>query len=199
MSKKRLIDILLAIFLSALFFPLMLLIWTLIKVIDRHTPIFSQTRTGYLGATFTIYKFRSMLLEEDALMPSLSDSQRLTKLGKLLRNSSLDELPQLLNVIKGDMSMIGPRPLLVEYLPLYSDVQKKRHLVRPGITGWAQVSGRNALSWEEKFELDVWYVENQSMCLDVKIVFLTIKKILFSENISQSKEVTMEKFKGTRS
>lgn len=198
-SKKRLIDILLALFLSALLFPLMLLVWVLIKVIDKHPPIFSQMRTGYLGSSFVIYKFRSMLPENDVSMTSFSDSQCLTKLGKFLRNSSLDELPQLLNVIKGDMSMIGPRPLLVEYLPLYSDVQKKRHLVRPGITGWAQICGRNSLSWEEKFELDVWYVENQSICLDIKILFLTIKKILLRENISQSKEVTMEKFKGTRS
>ena len=144
-------------------------------------------------------KFRSMRDALDSDGNALPDSERLTPFGEKLRSSSLDELPGLWNVLKGDMSLVGPRPLLVEYLPLYSEEQAKRHSVRPGITGWAQVNGRNAISWEEKFKLDVWYVENQSLWLDIKILFLTVKKVLIKDGISADGEATMSKFTGSNS
>ncbi len=159
--------------------------------------IFKQPRPGLNGKIFYVYKFRTMTDERDENGELLPDSIRLTKFGMLLRKLSLDELPQLWNVLKGDMSFVGPRPLLVEYLPLYNERQARRHEVRPGITGWAQVNGRNAISWEQKFEYDVWYVENQSLWLDLKILFLTIKKVFKSEGISQEGQATMEKFKGS--
>ncbi len=161
--------------------------------------LFQQKRPGLHGNIFEMVKFRSMLNTADAQGKTLPDSERLTPFGEKLRSSSLDELPGLWNVLKGDMSLVGPRPLLVEYLPLYSPVQAKRHNVRPGITGWAQVNGRNAISWEEKFKLDVWYVENQSTWLDIKILVLTIKKVFLKEGISGGDGPTMSKFEGNDS
>lgn len=159
-----------------------------------------QTRkAGVKRQTFYLYKFRSMTDERNDKGHLLPDHIRLTSFGKFLRRYSLDELPQLINVIKGDLSLVGPRPLLMEYLPLYTPEQAKRHLVRPGITGWAQVNGRNALSWEEKFEHDVWYVNNRNMLLDLKILMLTIKKVINSEGVSQPGNATMESFKGSKS
>ncbi|PFE92847.1 sugar transferase [Bacillus thuringiensis] len=161
--------------------------------------IFKQQRPGLHGKPFYLYKFRTMTDEKDEQGNLHSDYLRLTSFGKFLRKLSLDELPQLINVIKGDISLIGPRPLLMEYLSLYTPEQDRRHDVRPGITGWAQVNGRNAISWEEKFELDVWYVDHQSFWLDVKIIFLTIVKVFKSEGISQKGHVTIERFTGGNS
>jgi len=158
---------------------------------------FKQNRPGLNTKTFTMLKFRSMRDAIDNSGNPLPDSERLTPFGQKLRNSSLDELPGLWNVFKGDMSLVGPRPLLVEYLPLYSQEQAKRHNVKPGITGWAQVNGRNSLSWEEKFELDVWYVNNQSLWLDIKILFLTVKKVFAQADINAEGEATMSKFTGS--
>ncbi|PHC35534.1 sugar transferase [Bacillus toyonensis] len=161
--------------------------------------IFKQLRPGLNGKSFYLYKFRTMTDEKDENGNLLSDYQRLTLLGRLLRKFSLDELPQLINVIKGDISIVGPRPLLMEYLSLYTPEQARRQEVLPGITGWAQVNGRNAISWEEKFELDVWYVNHQSFWLDIKIIFLTIIKVFKSEGISQQGHVTIERFTGENS
>jgi lipopolysaccharide/colanic/teichoic acid biosynthesis glycosyltransferase len=157
---------------------------------------FIQPRPGKNGKVFLLLKFRTMSQVADSSGQLLSDQLRLTKLGKLLRKLSLDELPQLINVLRGEMSLVGPRPLLVEYLPLYSREQARRHDVLPGITGWAQINGRNSLSWDEKFKLDVWYVDNQSFFLDLKILFLTLKKVLIREGISANGEATMTKFTG---
>lgn len=159
--------------------------------------LFTQTRPGLYGKPFRMLKFRSMTSACDASGNLLPDDQRLTPFGQRLRSTSLDELPGLWAVLKGDMSLVGPRPLLMEYLPLYSPEQARRHEVRPGITGWAQVNGRNAISWEEKFALDVWYVDNQSLWLDIKILFLTVKKVFVREGISAAGEATMSKFTGT--
>jgi len=159
--------------------------------------IFKQNRPGLNTKTFEMLKFRSMLDAIDDSGNPLPDSERLTPFGQKLRNSSLDELPGLWNVFKGDMSLVGPRPLLVEYLPLYSQEQAKRHNVKPGITGWAQVNGRNSLSWEEKFELDIWYVNNKSFWLDIKILFLTVKKVFVQADINADGEATMSKFTGS--
>jgi len=162
------------------------------------SPIFfRQVRSGKSGAPFSMIKFRSMTNSKNSEGELLSDALRLTKFGQFLRSSSLDELPELWNVLKGDMSLVGPRPLLMEYLPLYSNRQARRHDVRPGITGWAQVNGRNALSWEEKFELDVWYVENRTLWLDIKILFLTVWQVVKRDGISQDGEATMSKFTGS--
>ena len=161
-------------------------------------PFFFQTRPGKNEKLFQIIKFKTMNDKKDAAGNLLSDAERLTPIGSFVRKTSLDEIPQLLNVLKGDMSLIGPRPLLIQYLPLYNSIQKKRHDIRPGITGWAQVNGRNAISWEQKFAHDVWYVENCSFLLDVKILFLTVKKVFQREGISQEGEVTMEVFKGSK-
>lgn len=160
--------------------------------------LFRQVRPGLGGKPFEMVKFRTMRDAMDASGNSLPDSERMTDFGRFLRSSSLDELPELWNVVKGDMSLVGPRPLLMDYLPLYDDVQVRRHDVRPGVTGWAQINGRNALSWEEKFKLDVWYVDNQSFRLDLKIIFLTIKKVLIKDGISANGEVTMSKFTGSK-
>jgi lipopolysaccharide/colanic/teichoic acid biosynthesis glycosyltransferase len=159
--------------------------------------LFKQKRPGINGKIFNMLKFRSMLDSVDSAGNALPDSERLTSFGQKLRSSSLDELPGLWNVLKGDMSLVGPRPLLVEYLPLYSDEQAKRHSVRPGITGWAQVNGRNAISWEQKFSLDIWYIENQSFWLDIKILLLTVKKVFIKDGISAEGEATMTKFTGS--
>ena len=158
--------------------------------------LFRQTRPGKNGEPFEMIKFRSMRDALDAEGNPLPDSERMTPFGQFLRSSSLDELPELWNVLKGEMSLVGPRPLLMEYLPLYSKVQFRRHEVRPGITGWAQVNGRNAISWEEKFKLDLWYVDNHSLWLDIKILWLTIRKVLVREGISAEGEATMQKFRG---
>ncbi|PJA06310.1 MAG: lipid carrier--UDP-N-acetylgalactosaminyltransferase, partial [Flavobacteriales bacterium CG_4_10_14_0_2_um_filter_35_18] len=159
-------------------------------------PFFFQLRPGKNGKIFKIVKFKTMNDKKDHEGNLLPDAKRLTKIGSFVRKTSLDELPQLFNVLKGEMSLIGPRPLLVEYLPLYSEEQNRRHEVKPGITGWAQVNGRNAISWEDKFKYDVWYVDNASFLVDMRILFLTIKKVLGSENISSKTSLTIEKFKG---
>ena len=158
--------------------------------------LFRQTRPGLHGKPFEMIKFRTMKDATDKAGNALPDSERLTEFGKKLRASSLDELPELWNVLKGDMSLVGPRPLLMEYLPLYNAEQAKRHNVRPGVTGYAQVNGRNSLSWEEKFKLDLWYVENQSFILDIKIILSTVKKVLIKEGINQNETVSMTRFKG---
>ena len=160
--------------------------------------LFRQVRPGLAGKSFQMLKFRSMCDAMDAEGKPLPDSERMTPFGSYLRSSSLDELPGLWNVLKGDMSLVGPRPLLVEYLPLYSPEQYRRHEVQPGITGWAQVNGRNAISWEDKFKLDVWYVDNQSLWLDIRIILLTVKKVLLRDGISADGEATMAKFTGSK-
>lgn len=182
-----------------IFFPVILACGLLIKMKLGSPILFKQERPGLNGKPFYLYKFRSMTEERNDKGHLLPDHIRLTSFGKFLRRYSLDELPQLINVIKGDLSLVGPRPLLMEYLPLYTSEQAKRHIVRPGITGWAQVNGRNALSWEEKFEHDVWYVNNRNQLLDLKILILTIKKVINSEGVNQPGNATMESFKGSKS
>lgn len=195
---KRLFDIFVAITLLLLLLPILLVVALLIRINLGGPILFSQDRPGLNGKIFKMYKFRSMSNERDQHGNLLPDEVRLTKFGKALRASSLDELPELVNILKGDMSLVGPRPLLVEYLPLYNQQQARRHEVRPGITGWAQVNGRNSVSWEQKFDLDVWYVENQSFLLDIKILFMTFFKVIKKDGISQAQHVTAEKFKGTK-
>jgi len=193
---KRLLDFFGALFLIILLSPLMATIAILIAFTLGRPVIFKQIRPGLHGRPFYLYKFRTMTDCRDKNGQLLPDEDRLTPFGKWLRKYSLDELPQLFNVIKGDLSFVGPRPLLMEYLPLYTPEQALRHVVKPGITGWAQVNGRNAISWEEKFALDLWYVENQSIWLDLKILFLTIIKVVRSEGISHEGFSTMPKLKG---
>ena len=178
--------------------PLMGVIAAVIRCALRASPVFAQPRAGMNERTFTLYKFRTMTEARDPAGRLLPDEQRLTTLGRRLRGTSLDELPQLWNVLKGDMSLVGPRPLMAKYLPRYTDRQRRRHEVRPGITGWAQIHGRNTLSWEEKFELDVWYVENQSIWLDMKILAITAWKVLRLDGISQPGHATMPEFLGTQ-
>ncbi|GIN73221.1 putative sugar transferase EpsL [Bacillus sp. J14TS2] len=177
----------------------MLLIGLVIKLTGGGPIFFIQIRPGLNGEPFCLYKFRTMANKRDEQGSLLADEDRLTRFGLLLRQFSLDELPQLWNVLKGELSLVGPRPLLMEYLPLYTKEQAQRHLVRPGVTGWAQINGRNAISWEEKFKLDVWYVQNQSFLLDIKILMLTLKKVIQSEGVSQPGNVTVETFKGSKS
>jgi len=195
---KRLFDIAVSAIALVLLAPIAFLVSRKIAKNLGSPVLFKQNRPGLHGDVFEMIKFRSMRDAVDGEGKVLPDSERLTVFGKKLRSSSLDELPGLWNVLKGDMSLVGPRPLLVEYLPLYSAEQARRHDVRPGITGWAQVNGRNAISWEEKFKLDVWYVGNQSFWLDIKILFLTIKKVFVKDGISAEGEVTMSKFEGTK-
>jgi len=195
---KRFSDILVSSLVLLALSPLIVLTGLLIKSWLGRPVLFRQKRPGLNGQTFEMMKFRSMLDSFGKDGNPLPDKERLTNFGKFLRASSLDELPGLWNVLKGEMSLVGPRPLLLEYLPLYTDEQARRHDVRPGITGWAQVNGRNAISWEEKFILDVWYVENQSFWLDLKILFLTVKKVFVREGISQEGQATMEKFTGSK-
>ena len=194
---KRLFDFLMALFgLVALSPVLAILAWQIRKKLGSPV-LFRQTRPGLHGKPFQMVKFRTM---RDAIGPDgqpLPDAERMTPFGSFLRSASLDELPELWNVLKGDMSLVGPRPLLMEYLPLYSPEQARRHEVRPGVTGWAQINGRNALSWEEKFRLDVWYVDNQSLWLDLKILALTVKKVFVREGISAAGEATMPRFTGS--
>jgi len=193
---KRLFDIFVSGCGLILFLPILTVVAILIRI-KLGTPIFfKQIRPGSDGKSFELIKFRTMLDAVGRNGNQLPDDQRMTPFGQMLRSTSLDELPELWNVLKGDMSLVGPRPLLTEYLPLYSKEQKRRHEVRPGITGWAQVNGRNSLSWDERFRLDVWYVDNQSFCLDLKILFLTVKKVLVRDGISADGEATMSKFIG---
>lgn len=195
---KRLLDIIIASIALILLSPLYFYVAHKVKKNLGSPVLFRQVRPGLHGKPFEMIKFRSMKDVVDAQGNLLPDSERLTPFGKMLRSSSLDEMPELWNVIKGDMSIVGPRPLLMEYLPLYNQEQAKRHLVRPGMTGHAQVNGRNAIGWEEKFKLDTWYVENQSIWLDFKIMFKTVHKVLAKDDISAEGEATMSKFTGTR-
>lgn len=196
---KTLFDKTLALFLIILFSPIYIVVCLLILVKMGRPILFRQQRPGKDEKIFGIYKFRTMTNEIDNNGNLLPDEQRLVGIGKFIRSTSLDELPQLFNVLKGEMSFVGPRPLLREYLDLYSDEQKRRHDVKPGITGWAQVNGRNAISWEQKFEYDVWYVDNQSFALDMKILWLTFLKVIKRSDIHSSTSATMEAFKGTES
>lgn len=193
---KRLFDVSLSALAILCLFPLMLLIRWLIRRNLGGPVLFRQVRPGLAGQPFEMIKFRTMRDAVDSSGNPLPDAERMSSFGRLLRSTSLDELPELWNVLKGDMSLVGPRPLLMEYLPLYSKRQFLRHQVRPGITGWAQVNGRNALNWPQRFELDVWYVENQSLWLDVKIIALTLWKVFKRDGINASGEATMSKFTG---
>ncbi|MBF6616209.1 MAG: sugar transferase [Candidimonas sp.] len=195
---KRILDITAAV-VALLFFMLPLLLVALLVRLKLGGPVlFVQQRPGRHGKPFKMVKFRTMRDAFDAEGVPLPDAERMTAFGSFLRSSSLDELPELWNVLKGDMSLVGPRPLLMEYLPLYSTEQYRRHEVRPGISGWAQVNGRNALSWEEKFKLDVWYVDNRSLWLDLKIIYLTLRKVAIRDGINAAGEVTMPKFTGSK-
>lgn len=193
---KRLFDFILSLIGFTLLLPVFLVVTGLLYFANQGKPFFLQPRPGKNGKIFRVIKYKTMNDLKDAQGNLLPDEVRLTPVGQFVRKTSLDEIPQLLNVIKGDMSLIGPRPLLVEYLPLYSEEQLRRHEVRPGITGWAQVNGRNAISWNQKFEYDVWYVDNMSPWLDLKIIFMTIFKIFKSEGISAEGVATMPKFQG---
>ena len=197
-ALKRLFDFFSSLLALLIFSPLLLLLVILIRRKLGSPVFFTQTRPGRDGRPFRMIKFRTMTDQRDSAGNLLPDSERLTPFGRFLRSASLDELPELINILKGEMSVVGPRPLLMEYLPLYNERQARRHEVRPGLTGWAQINGRNALSWEEKFELDVWYVENRSFWLDLKIILLTIKKVVVKEGISAAGEATMPRFMGSK-
>ena len=194
--KKKFFDLLLIFLSLPLILPVYLLLILLVLYKFKFPILFKQPRPGLNGKVFNICKFRTMtnVFDKDGIL--LSDEVRLTRFGKFLRSTSLDELPSLWNVLKGDMSLVGPRPLLLEYLPLYSTKQSRRHEVKPGVTGWAQVNGRNTITWSEKFDLDVWYVDNQSIWLDIKILWLTVKKVINRSGINQEGQATIEKFKG---
>ncbi len=196
---KRIFDICIAIALMLLLAPIMAVIAVVVRLIMGKPVLFRQERPGRHGVPFIMLKFRTMRDAVDAEGGDLPDSERITVLGRILRRTSLDELPGLWNVLVGDMSIVGPRPLLMEYLPLYNEFQKRRHEVRPGLTGWAQVHGRNTLDWDSRFELDVWYVDHQSMALDIKILFMTMAKVLKAEGISQPGHATAEPFRGGKS
>ncbi len=193
---KRLIDFFAALIGLLVLSPVFLLVMLGLAIANNGKPFFFQRRPGRHHRIFRIIKFKTMNDRRDAQGELLPDADRLTPIGSFVRKTSLDEIPQLINVLKGDMSLIGPRPLLIQYLELYNDTQKRRHEVRPGITGWAQVNGRNAISWQRKFELDVWYVDNMSFAIDLKILFLTIKKVVVREGISADGQATAEAFKG---
>lgn len=195
---KRLFDFAASIFGILILSPLLFILTLGLYYANNGKPFFLQKRPGKNGKIFSIIKFKTMTDKRDASGNLLSDEKRLTKIGNFVRKTSLDEIPQLINVLKGDMSLIGPRPLLPEYLSLYNDFQRKRNNVKPGITGWAQVNGRNAISWEQKFEYDVWYVENFNFKIDLKITIMTIKKIFMAEGISQEGQATSEEFKGNK-
>jgi len=195
---KRVYDLLLSIILLVLFSPIILFTALLVYFKIGRPILFKQVRPGLNEQLFTIYKFRTMTDERDEQGELLPDEKRLTSIGKFIRKTSLDELPQLFNVLKGEMSFVGPRPLLVEYLDLYNEEQKRRHEVLSGITGWAQVNGRNAISWEDKFRYDVWYVDHQSFWLDMKILWMTFLKVMQRSGVSSATSVTMEKFKGSK-
>lgn len=193
---KRVIDLVLSTFLFVLVFPIFLILICVLLINNRGSAFFFQKRPGKGGVVFKVIKFKTMNDRRGADGHLLPDAVRLTPLGKMVRKTSLDEIPQLLNVIRGEMSLIGPRPLLPEYLPLYNETQMRRHNVRPGITGWAQVNGRNAISWQQKFDYDVWYVDHLSFALDVKIFMMTFMKVLKSEDVNSSTAATMERFQG---
>lgn len=193
---KRLFDIAVSTLLLIIFLPIIALISLLIRINMGSPILFRQVRPGLNGNCFEIYKFRTMSEQIDLSGNALPDGVRLTSLGRFLRKTSLDEIPQLFNVLNGDMSLVGPRPLLIEYLPLYSPHQAKRHLVKPGITGWAQVCGRNTISWQDRFSLDVWYVENASFMVDMKILCMTVLKVLRRDGVNASDADTMKKFTG---
>ena len=195
---QRLFDLLISTVILVLSWPLFVPVFLCVRFFLGTPVLFKQKRPGLNGKPFTIYKFRTMTDKRDERGVLLPDSDRMTPFGRLLRATSLDELPELLNVVKGEMSIVGPRPLLMEYLPRYSPWQMRRHEVKPGITGWAQVNGRNALTWEKKFEMDVWYVDHQSLSLDVKILAMTLLKVIQREGISQPGQATMELFRGTK-
>ncbi len=193
---KPAIDFLLALIILCLILPALILLAVILSIQNFGNPFFKQIRPGKNGKLFTIYKFKTMRDTHDDQGNLLPDNQRLTAIGKIVRKLSLDELPQLWNILKGEMSFVGPRPLLPEYLPLYNLEQQKRHWVKPGITGWAQVNGRNAISWQQKFEYDKWYVEHQSFKLDIKILFMTINKIFHTQEVNASNQITMDRFDG---
>lgn len=195
---KRILDLMLSIPTFFLLAPLMILIAGVIRLTMGKPVFFRQSRPGLYGESFRIYKFRTMLDLFDKRGFLLKDSARLTRVGKFLRSTSLDELPELFNILKSEMSIVGPRPLLMQYLERYSQEQARRHEVKPGLTGWAQINGRNAITWEEKFRLDVWYVDNQSFFIDIKIILMTVLKILKREGINQPGQATMEEFKGIK-
>ncbi len=193
---KRLLDLIISLLALIILSPVFLLISILVAILHGLPILFRQKRPGFKGKIFTLYKFRTMRDLVDNQGQLLPDSKRLTKFGHFLRSTSLDELPELINVVKGEMSLVGPRPLLIEYLPLYNTDQARRHTILPGITGWAQIHGRNAITWQEKFALDLWYVDHWSFWLDIKIILLTIVKVLRREGISQPGEVSAERFTG---
>lgn len=194
---KRIIDFAISLIVLLLILPFLLLITIWLYFANKGAgAFFFQERPGKNSRIFKVIKYKTMTDERDSAGKLLPDAQRMTKVGKFVRSTSIDELPQLINVLKGDMALIGPRPLLVQYLSLYSEEQARRHDVRPGITGWAQCNGRNAISWTKKFELDVWYVDHCSLCLDIKIIFITLKKVFIREGISSDTNVTMEAFNG---
>jgi undecaprenyl phosphate N,N'-diacetylbacillosamine 1-phosphate transferase len=196
---KRLIDFTLSLIGFIVISPIFIIVWVWLTIANKGAgALFFQERPGKDEKIFKVIKFKTMTDERDASGKLLPDAERLTKVGRFVRSTSLDEIPQLINVIKGDMSLIGPRPLLVQYLPLYNEYQKRRHEVRPGITGWAQVNGRNAISWDKKFEYDIWYVDNISFCLDIKVFIRTIQKVFKREGINSDTSSTMEPFKGNR-
>lgn len=195
---KRLFDFIIVLVVLIVIWPILLIVGIWLHFSNRGAgAFFLQERPGKNGKIFKVIKFKTMTDERDSSGNLLPDEQRLTPIGRFIRSTSVDELPQLINVLKGDMALIGPRPLLVQYLPLYTKEQARRHDVRPGITGWAQCHGRNSISWQEKFKLDVWYVDHVSLVVDLKIVFITIKKVLFREDINSSTSATMELFDGT--
>lgn len=195
---KRLIDFTIALVALSIFWPFLLIVTIWLHFANKGAgAFFFQERPGKDGKIFKVIKFKTMTDERDANGELLPDADRLTKVGSFVRSTSIDELPQLINVLKGDMALIGPRPLLVQYLPLYSKEQMRRHEVRPGISGWAQCHGRNQISWTEKFKLDVWYVDNLSLLTDLKVIFITIKKVVFREDINSDNDATMEDFDGT--
>lgn len=194
---KKVLDSFIALFLLTIFMPILILVSLILISKLSGNPFFIQPRPGRNSKIFYLIKFKTMTDKRDAAGKLLPDKDRITPIGRFIRSTSLDELPQLINVIKGDMSLIGPRPLLIKYLPLYTPEQARRHEVRPGITGWTQVNGRNSLSWEEKFKLDVWYVDNMSFALDMKILWRTLIKVLNREGINQQGQATMEAFKGS--
>lgn len=194
---KRLIDFTIALIALLIIWPILLVIYIWLTIANKGAgAFFFQERPGLHGKIFKVIKFKTMTDERDAEGNLLSDADRLTKVGKFVRSTSIDELPQLINVLKGDMALIGPRPLLVQYLPLYSKEQARRHEVRPGISGWAQCHGRNAISWTEKFRLDVWYVDHCTLWTDIKVIFITLKKVLVRDGISAEGQATMEAFNG---
>lgn len=195
---KRILDLVIATLFLLIFSPLFILICILLYFANNGKPFFFQERPGKDEKIFRIVKFKSMNDKKDKDGNLLPDFQRMTAIGRFIRNTSLDEIPQLLNVIKGDMSLIGPRPLLISYLPLYNEEQKKRHIMRPGITGWAQVNGRNAISWQQKFQLDVYYITHCSFLLDLKILWMTFLKVIKKDGISAGADITMEVFKGNQ-